>query len=412
MKIIELRPDSKLLKSNFDGYKLSLEPIPILRLENIPKPDVVAAETSSEYSFLHSSLFQLHNHLVADPWLPNTAYFLDASSNIQKISYDANTGKLKPLLPVFRCTIKRPATGSGGVYNFDFKFISEKFAVLSDGIGGLRVLETGDRQKNDEWKSLQVLQPLEGVAFIIQDAKFAIEKEEKIIHCLLLSIAQVDGKFFNVINWLTLKQAVGAKVWEETARRTIQGKGNLYYLSFDPKCSSIVYSSNQAYKFTLDTVNAIVEDLLPEVPIGNLQVDEMENNFKWKQNGEDITINFKRTPEAETDHYHVKCQKNHIEVILQTEVLLKSEMFGEIDEDLTTWSMESDSFQLNLVKKESEIIWPYLVPGGPPMEASEDQQNSIIGSGPVSDLNTQMEDCDYGDGGVSDVEYFIGKLRR
>lgn len=63
MKIIELRPDSKLLKSNFDGYKLSLEPIPILKLENISKPHQVAADSATEYSFLHSSLFQLHNHL-------------------------------------------------------------------------------------------------------------------------------------------------------------------------------------------------------------------------------------------------------------------------------------------------------------------------------------------------------------
>ena len=74
MKVIDLRPDAKLLKSNFDGYKLSLDAVPILRLENINKPHKVKL-TSSEYSLSHSMLFNLHNHLVPDPWLANTAYY-------------------------------------------------------------------------------------------------------------------------------------------------------------------------------------------------------------------------------------------------------------------------------------------------------------------------------------------------
>lgn len=88
-KVIELRADSKLLKSNFDGYKLSLEPIPILRLENIPLPHKITPNLAAgEFSEKHSSLFQLQNLLIADPWLPNSAYYLDVSSTIQKVNYD------------------------------------------------------------------------------------------------------------------------------------------------------------------------------------------------------------------------------------------------------------------------------------------------------------------------------------
>lgn len=32
VKLIELRPDRNLIKSNFDGYKLSLEPVPVTKL--------------------------------------------------------------------------------------------------------------------------------------------------------------------------------------------------------------------------------------------------------------------------------------------------------------------------------------------------------------------------------------------
>lgn len=409
MKIVELRPDSKLLKSNFDGYKLSLEPIPVLKLENIPAPDHVTADSSTEYSFLHSSLYQLHNHLIADPWLHNTAYFFDSSTTIQKVHYDANVGKLKQLIPVFRCSVKR-LQGSGGVYNCDFKFISEKYAVLSDGVGTLRILETGDRQKSDEWKSIQEFQPLNGEGFIIQDAKFTVDKGEKFIHVLFLHIEQLDGKFHNIIDWITLKQAEGAKTWEEAARRTIQGKGSLYYLSLDPKCKSIVYSSNHEYKYTLDTVNEIVDEMITEPTIENLQVVESENPFSWNQSGEDITISFKRTAEATKDEFSVKCQQSNIEVKFRSEVLLSSDLFGDIDTDLTTWSLENDSMQLNLVKKDPELFWSYLIPGGPPMDASNDKQPSVLSNVPVSDLNSQMEDCDYGDEGHQDEEFFISRL--
>jgi CS domain len=405
MKVIDLRPDSKLLKSNFDGYKLSLEPIPIIRCENIPKPHVVAPDTSSEYSFLHSSLYQLQNHLVSDPWLQNSAYFLDSSFNIQKIFYDNNTGKLKPLSPVFRYSTKRPAL-AGGVYNCNFKFISEKFSVLSDGFGKLHIIETGDRQKNDEWKSLQVLQPLDGSGFIIQDAKFAIEKEEKLIHCLLLHIESIEGKFYNIINWITLKQGKESKIWELSARRTIQGRGNFYYLSLDPKCTSIVYSTNQPYKYTLDTVNEIVEELPDELPIENLQVDD--SNYEWTQDQECITVDFKRPAEATKDQYSVVCQKNHISVKHQSETLIDADLFSEIDTDMTTWSLESDSFQVTLVKKDAEAFWPFLVPGGPFMKSSE-KVDPPLNNAPVSDLNAQMEDCDYGDDGQMDEEFFIGE---
>lgn len=409
MKIVELRPDSKLLKSNFDGYKLSLEPIPVLKLENIPTPDQVLADSSSEFSFLHSSLFQLHNHLVADPWLHNTAYYVDSSTTIQKVQYDANTGKLKQLVPVFRASIKR-ILGSGGIYNCDFKFISEKYAVLSDGVGSLNIIDTGDRQKNDEWKSVQAIQPLNGNGFIIQDAKFTVDKGEKFIHALLLHVEQIDGKFHNIINWITLKQGEGAKSWEESARRSMQGKGSLYYLSLDPKCKSIVYSSNHEYKYTLDTVNEIVEEMITEAATEILQVGDSENVFRWNQNGEDVIITFNRTADATKDQFSVKCQQGHIEVKFQSEVLLSSDLFADVDTDLTTWSLENDSMQLNLVKKDSELIWPYLIPGGPPMDASNDKQPSLLSNVPVSDLNSQMEDCDYGDEGHQDEEFFIGEF--
>ena len=304
---------------------------------------------------------------------------------------------------MFKISSKNPVSASG-IYNRELKFVSEKFAVLSDGCGSLMILDTGDRQKSDEWKRIgPSLSPLNGVGFIVQDAKLMIQNGDKVIHCLLLHIDQIDGKFFNIINWVTLKLNEESKTWEEIAKRTLQGKGSLFYSSFDPRCTSIVYSSNHEYKFTLDTVNEILVKEKP-VSVPEIPVQEHENLFEWKQDGEDITINFKKDSNALKDQYKVLCHQSHVEVKSGENFLMNSDLFAEIDTDLTTWTLEDDSLQLNLIKRDSDLIWPYLIPGGP--NQSVDNAADTLANAPVADLNAQMEECDFA--GQGDDEFFIG----
>jgi CS domain len=310
-------------------------------------------------------------------------------------------------MSVFKSSTKKPSS-NGGIYNSELKFVSEKYALFSDGYGNLMVLDTGDRQKSDEWKRVgPILQPLKGIGFILQDTKLMIESGDKIIHCLLLHIEQTEGKFSNIIEWVALKQN-SEKTWEETSRRTIGGKGSLYYLSLDPRCTSIVYSSNSEYKYTLDSVNEIVvEPKAVETPVAiNTQQDSV-NLFKWKQNGEDISINFETSPEVTKDQFKVNCLQSHIEVTCEGKSLVSSDLFAEIDVDLTTWTLEDNFMQVNLVKRDSDLIWPYLIPGGPPMDV-DGAQPDLLGNAPVSDLNSQMEECDFG--GEDNDEFFIGEL--
>lgn len=394
MKIIELRPDLQLVKNNFDGYKLSLEQTPILK-ETIISPGRVFP-AGSEFSFLHSSLFQLHNHLISDPWLMNHCYYIDAASSVQKICYDVTTGKLRPPISQFQFAITRPSTE--GVYNSDFKFISEKFAALSDGVGNLLIIDTGDRQKNVEWKLVQSLQPLDGKGFIIQDGKFSVESEEKIINCLLLHVDQIDGKFHNIVDWITLKH--GGEVWSLESHRTIQGKGSLSYLSLDPTCKAIVYCSNSPYKYTYDKNHEIIKEpddvaAIPAAP-ENPQAEESET-FQWFPNGDDITVNFHVNPNTSKEQCVVKCDKTHIEVKCQEQVYINSDIFAEIKSDSTTWTIDNGFMQLNLQKKDSELLWPYLIPGGP-AEGLDEQR-------PVTNLNSQIEECDF-----DSEDFFIGKL--
>lgn len=411
MKVLDLRPDPKLLKTNFDGYKLSLETTPVLKLENISKP-LKISQTSSEFSFLHSILFSLHNHLVSDPWLSNTAYYIDHSLTIYKVFYQSNSGKLNSSAVFkFKNNNQSPTKKKEGTFNAEIKFISEKYALISDGTGSLLIVDTGDRQKNDEWKKIDSINPLDDDdnGFILQDAKFTIENGEKTIHSLLLHIKQIDDKFYNIIDWITLQEDTNTKKWKSISNRRIKGKGTLYYLSFDIYCTSIVYSSNHEYKYVFDSVNEIVEEPTPSEVVP-MQTDESVINFQWSQKKEEITINFNRIAEATKDMYNVKCLQSHIEIKCEEEFLIDSDLFAEIDIDLTTWSLENDYLQLNLVKRQPELIWPYLTPTGPKEISSGCKKTQLLSSHqPVADLNTQMEECDYGDDGRQNDEYFIGK---
>ena len=402
MQLIELRPDTRLLKSNFDGYKLSLEPIPVLKQELSSKPDRVLRNDNSEYSFLHVSLFQLHNHLVSDPWLQNTTYFLDSNLTIQKVHYDTNNGKLKPVYPVFRSGKIRRELGATGIYNCDFKFISEKYAIFSDGKGTLKLLDTGDRLKSVEWKNLFSFQPLdenhEGGGFLILDAKFLIDNGEQQIHILLVHVHQIESKFFAILNWIVMKQNQETKEWSTFSRRTLKGKGNPCHVSFDPKCCGLVYSSNHPFDFTFDSINEVVKE--EEVLTVESQMDSVDN-FTWCQDGEDITVSFKVIPGMEKENFVVNCQETCIEVTCEPEILVKSDIFSSIDTFLTTWTFENGSLQLNLIKKEAETFWPYLIPGGP----EEFKEGQL----PVADLNAQMEECDFGNGQEGENDYFVRK---
>lgn len=234
MKVINLRPDPKLL-SNFDTYKLSLASVPVLKISEI---SVLRIKTD-QFSLAHSTLFQLHNHLSPDPWLSNVCYFISQDFSVERVHYNLSNGKLaKSSSSVYK--IQDNKIKSQEIYNPELKFVSEKFVLLSDGHGGLDLIETGDRKDELRWKRVETFQPLEGSSFILKDVKFKVEEGEKIIHCLLLHIEQINEKSHNIVNWITIKEDVVNKKWNFVARRTIQGKGApLYYLSFDTHCQGI-----------------------------------------------------------------------------------------------------------------------------------------------------------------------------
>lgn len=389
VKLLDLKPNQKLLDATFDGYKLSLEPISKIKCPLTVQPHKIIP-SEEQYSSLHAQLFSLQNHLVHDPWAKNTTYFADANRNIQCIRYNEQTAKLDPLTTVYKL---RQCNSSSTDYNISFTFVSEKYCVLTDGLGVLYLIDTGDRFTKSEWKSVYSDFGLdESRRFYVQDARFEINNETKNVWCILLHIEYVENSFETFLNLVQLKQDANG-VWSKIGLKEIKLKNLPTFCSLEPRSSAIVLCTDR-----LINLNSNEKE---ETPMPVSEQEEKSIPFTWTQLDDDIFIKFKLSQSHEKCDFKVTSTDQLINITYQNESLLTGKLFGEIDSDLTTWSMESERtgakyIQVTLVKKDSSHFkWTSLLAEQNISEKiDDDMEPEAQRYGLTSVLQSEMEDCD------------------
>ncbi|XP_058821774.1 nudC domain-containing protein 1 [Topomyia yanbarensis] len=405
MKLLELRPDRALLKPNFDGYKLSLEPIPVLRTEltEPSRPDHVRPG-EQQYSCLHAQLFGLQNHLVRDPWAAGSSYFVDQSWIVRRVQYDEASGRLKPVSSVFKIGRNRGARRDGD-YNCSLVFLSEKFALIADGQGGLLLVETGDRQRGDEWKGKFSFPDVDGLdgGFVLADGRFEIISGERQIHAICVCVQHKEPAFEIVIHWLKAVQVEPSQEWKYHSQRVLSGKGFPSYCALEPKGGSLVLVSDNPFKFILDTENPIEPEIVTAEVNGESDTNNETFPFDWTQTMDDITI---KIPKEEGVNYKITNDDGKLKIFRNEELVIDGEcFFALVDSELTSWTNESSELVVSLFKQQSGVMWPFLFPGS----AEETRDGAVDEMPPVSNLASQLEDCDFGITG-QDAEYTIERL--
>ncbi|XP_055603655.1 nudC domain-containing protein 1 [Uranotaenia lowii] len=409
MKVIELRPDRSLLRSNFDGYKLSLEPVPLLRQELSDQccPDRVKPTGDDNYSCLHAQLFGLQNHLVRDPWTSGSCYYVDRSCTVRRVQYCDDEGRLKPVSSVFKIVRKRERVD--GDYNCSLVFISERLALVGDGQSGLRIVETGDRKRGDEWKGKfgYECEELPEGGMILLDGRFeVVVGGERQIHAVCASIRRDESCFRTVLRWFKIVQSDASNEWKYHSLRVLEGRGFPWYCSLEVKSTGLVMISDKPFSFVSDSETPFERK---EAEQNGTKPQENETTetilFTWSQTVGDLTI---KIPKEEGFSYRITNDNMILKVVRNETVVLDGESFyAKVDPELTSWTNETNELQITLFKANNSF-WPFLFPGSPeesdPQRTEQDEEQL-----PVSNITSQLEDCDFGIGG-EEKEYVLERL--
>lgn len=353
--LVELRPNRKLLQPNFDGYKLSLEPIPIWRQALDVKVDRVYP-SDDQYSLIHAKLFGLHNHLVNDLWVNSGVYFIDENWKVNKALLTANRN-LQELDYVYE--VPSHIERQPGHYHVSLQFCSEQYALIADGTGSLHIVKTGNRNRiGIKWDCVFSDQVLgSGICFVIVDSRLEHEGGKEVIHCLLQHIQQREKAFETVIEWVSLKRE--NLIWNIVSVKQLKGNGNLHYVALESQGKGLYLASDHPFSFT--------SDLNSEAPKETVNIEERNLVYSWLQTGEDITLTLQLDKNYNKSLLNVETTATSIKVIYNELELLKGELHMAIDHDLTTWNVESSGkLDILLTKTGSGAMWASLLKGGDP----------------------------------------------
>lgn len=352
--LIELSPNRLLLDSNFDGYKLSLQEIPVKKKELNKCVDRILLN-SSQYSLLHTKLYGLHNHLIGDHFDDSdSVYFIDSDWNVCKTYLDPFSSDL--IEPVIVWQIPKISERKIGDYNVTLKFTDKNTAVIADGTGIMYIVNTAARNDDDSFTSLfsdKVVGSDEG--FIIVDAvskKTEAQKDE--LHVLLLNIKQInlEERFATFLYWVCFEK--NGDEWKQIALKQLKTKGDIQYVALQKDCNAIYVVTDSGCQFTMNSDCPVKAD-------DNIQ--KILKTYQWTQNVEEITIKFPLSENIDKQSINIITKPTEIEIKCNENKLLNGQLYHRIDTELTTWTVTNNNLEIVLYKNETGLMWPELVRG-------------------------------------------------
>lgn len=358
--LVELRPDNKLLDPNFDGYKLSLAPVPTHCSPLPDKPDGVIPG-GDQYSFLHTKLFGLHNKLFMDPWT-ECIYYIDENWKVHSFDSDKQNfvdNQFSEVWEVPSHHERRP-----GHFNLSMVFASPDLVVISDGAGTLHIVDSGDRSfKARKWKAVFSCEPIGAQkGFVLLDSKYYCGE----LHCLLLHIAEevIEGsdgkktKFVSVLDWITIEGELSQQNWGLKNSRQLSGGGSIDFAAFEPSCTAIYVASDRSLKFIFDSENPVIDSKSAEKVHTKPQI-----SFSWLQKGEDVTVWVPVAAEITKSDIKVTVTPLSLQVTVHGNTVLEGTLHQKVETDLTCWSLSSGKLEISLSKAEFGVVWSELIVG-------------------------------------------------
>lgn len=354
-----LRVKRPLLDPRFEGYKLSLEPLPCYQLEL----DAAVAEVKlrdDQYTLEHMHAFGMYNYLHCDAWYQDSVYYIDNLGRIMNLTVMLDTALGKPR-EVFR--LPTDVTACDNRLCASLHFTSPSWVTLSDGTGRLYVIGTGDRGHSPEKWEIMFNEEL-GNPFIIIHSISLLKAEEHSVAILLLRIEkeELDMKgsgFYVSLEWVIVsKKKEDSKKYEITKHHVLRGKSVPHYAAIEPNGNGLMIASYKSFKVV--SVDQDLEESMDEDWPEKIK----EPLYYWQQTEDDLTVTV-RLPEGSTkDDIQIQFLPDNINIKLKDIQVVEGKLYSSIDHEGSTWTIkENDGLEISLIKKNEGLMWPELVVG-------------------------------------------------
>ncbi|XP_011367770.1 nudC domain-containing protein 1 [Pteropus vampyrus] len=298
-----LRVKRPLLDPRFEGYKLSLEPLPSYQLEL----DAAVAEVKlrdDQYTLEHMHAFGMYNYLHCDSWYQDSVYYIDNLGRIMNLKVMLDTALGKPR-EVFR--LPTDLTAYDNRLCASVHFTSSTWVTLSDGTGRLYLIGTGERGNSASEKWEIMFNEELGNPFIILHSISLLKAEEHSVATLLLRIEKEDSYmkgsgFYVSLEWVTISKKNTGKTIEP-----------LYY---------------------------------------------------WQQTEDELTVTVRLPKDSTKEDIQVQFLPDHINIVLKGQSFLEGNLYSSVDHESSTWIIkENNSLEISLIKKNEGPTWPELLVG-------------------------------------------------
>ncbi|XP_015101020.1 nudC domain-containing protein 1 isoform X1 [Vicugna pacos] len=354
-----LRVKRPLLDPRFEGYKLSLEPLPCYQLEL----DAAVAEVKlrdDQYTLEHMHAFGMYNYLHCDSWYQDSVYYIDNLGRIMNLTVMLDTALGKPR-EVFRLPT--------GLTTYDNRlcasihFTSPTWVTLSDGTGRLYLIGTGERGNSASEKWEIMFNEELGNPFIIIHSISLLKAEEHSVATLLLRIEREEldmkGSGFCVsLEWVTISKKNEGEKYEITKHDVLHGKSVPHYAAIESDGNGLMIVSYKSFTFV-----QVGQDL-EESGDENMSEKIKEPLYYWQQTEDDLTVTIRLPDDSTKEDIQVQFLPDHVNIVLKGQRFLEGNLYSSIDHESSTWIIkENNSLEISLIKKNEGLTWPELVVG-------------------------------------------------
>ncbi|XP_038666297.1 nudC domain-containing protein 1 isoform X2 [Scyliorhinus canicula] len=328
-----LRVCRQLLDPKFDSYKLSLEPLPIYTLDL----DSAVAEVKlreDQYTLDHMCVFGMYNYLHCDRWYQDSIYYIDQHERVMHLAIT---------LIMFQQELGEPFV------------IVHSHSYLKAGAHSVDVVLL--QTQTDE-------SDVQGIGF------------------------------HSAVDWLTITSANSeSNKYEVSRHRTLHGKLAPHYAAVEQDGSSLIIASDKPFKFVQIDGNPVEKQKLEKMDTSQ----KKESIYYWQQTDEDLTVNIQLPDNTTKLNIDFQLSPGHLQVGLKGQAaFVEGQLYSSVDQGLSTWTVNENSLEIFLFKKNRGVTWPELIIGDRRGEFITDpDQASQINEGLLNltseELNTDPE---------------------